>query len=67
MLHSCFSDTAHGVCAWFSLQSPLVGDFYAGESNHQIPVGLILSRQALLPVCPTVEAYAVDATSTATN
>src|SRR5262249_12908671 len=51
-----------GSALGFRYTSPLFGDFYAGESNPQIPAGLTWSRQALHPVCPTVEAYAADAT-----
>src|SRR5262245_38001588 len=29
-----------GKCAWFSLHQSPLGDFYAGESNPQIPAGL---------------------------
>ena len=58
--HSCFLDTAHGDSRLvFATYAPL-GAFTLAKQPPN-PVGLILSQQALLPVCPTVGAYAADA------
>jgi hypothetical protein len=55
-----------GYLAWFSHVFSPFGDFTL-TTQPPIPAGLTLSPQALLPVCPTVEAATADATSTAAD
>ncbi len=45
---------------------PTLGDFTVA-SQRPIPPGLTVSPQASHSVCPTVEAYAADVTSTAAD